>query len=243
MSPTDVNLPQALTQATQLAKLRIAQRCQSDLFFLCKYVLGYSLMTDNTHGELCAYAESIIRTAPTDPHRPPNSYLPDGTQRDVVSHSTDTPTKNFSSGLEKTGELDVHTQKEGAPIESHLSQPAIPGTETELDVQEPPSDEVQRISDRVYDKHDTRLNQMLLLMPRGTFKSSVVTIGLSLQKILNDADVRILIDSETFAKAKAFLAEIKGHLEGNEAFREVYYTLYSSYPDSKKRDQLWRTLS
>src|SRR5579859_5114929 len=60
---------------------------------------------------------------------------------------------------------------------------------------------------------------LLLLMPRGTFKSSVVTIGFALQYILHDPNVRILIDSETFSKAKAFLAEIKGHLEGNEEYR------------------------
>lgn len=57
--------------------------------------------------------------------------------------------------------------------------------------------------------------------------------------ILNDPDVRILIDSETFAKAKAFMAEIKGHLEGNIMFREIFKTLYNVYPDAKKRDDLW----
>src|SRR6266478_4213092 len=34
-------------------------------------------------------------------------------------------------------------------------------------------------------------NNLLLLMPRGTFKSSVITIGFSLQFILNDPDCRI----------------------------------------------------
>ncbi len=36
-----------------------------------------------------------------------------------------------------------------------------------------------------------------------------------------------------------FLAEIKGHLEGNEQFREIYHTLYASYPDDLKRDNIW----
>jgi len=81
---------------------------------------------------------------------------------------------------------------------------------------------------------------LLLLMPRGTFKSSVVTIGFCLQYILHDPNIRILIDSETFSKSKAFLSEIKGHLEGNPQYREVFKTIHGMYPDQgKKKDMLW----
>lgn len=81
---------------------------------------------------------------------------------------------------------------------------------------------------------------LLLLMPRGTFKSSVVTIGYSLQAILHDPNMRILLDSETFSKSKAFLAEIKGHLEANPEYREVFKTIHGMYPDGgKKKDLLW----
>lgn len=84
-------------------------------------------------------------------------------------------------------------------------------------------------------------NNLLLLMPRGTFKSSVITIGFSLQFILNDPDCRILIDSETYGKAKAFLMEIKGHLEMNEKYREVFKAIHGMYPNETKRKQelLW----
>lgn len=89
---------------------------------------------------------------------------------------------------------------------------------------------------------DPRKNLLLLLMPRGTFKSSVVTIGFTLQYFLNEPDARILIDSETFGKSKAFLREIIGHLTGNEQYRDVFRAIHGVYPDGTgKRDKnlLW----
>lgn len=87
---------------------------------------------------------------------------------------------------------------------------------------------------------DPRKNLLLLLMPRGTFKSSVVTIGFTLQFILNEPNARILIDSETFGKSKAFLREIIDHLMNNEAYREVFKAIHGMYPWSKKSDmKLW----
>src|ERR1035437_1085291 len=86
-------------------------------------------------------------------------------------------------------------------------------------------------------EHNTNL---LLLMPRGTFKSSVVTIGFALQAVLHDPNVRILIDSETFSKAKAFLTEIKGHLEGNEEYRAIFKAVHGMYPnEGRKKELLW----
>lgn len=87
---------------------------------------------------------------------------------------------------------------------------------------------------------DPRKNLLLLLMPRGTFKSSVVTIGFTLQYILNELDCRILLDSEVFGKSKAFLREIMEHLINNEIYREVFKTVHGMYPFTKKSDmKLW----
>lgn len=87
---------------------------------------------------------------------------------------------------------------------------------------------------------DPRKNLLLLLMPRGTFKSSVVTIGFALQFILNEPDCRILLDSETFSKSKAFLREIMGHLTSNEKYREVFKAIHGMYPFEKKSSmELW----
>jgi predicted phage terminase large subunit-like protein len=83
-------------------------------------------------------------------------------------------------------------------------------------------------------------NQLLLLLPRGTFKTSVVTISYTLQNFLHDPNIRILLDSETYAKSKAFLAEIKGHLESNEEYREIFKTIHGMFPnEGRKRELLW----
>ncbi len=83
---------------------------------------------------------------------------------------------------------------------------------------------------------DPTKNLLLLLMPRGTFKSSVVTIGLTLQHCLNEPNGRILIDSETYSKSKNFLAEIKGHLEDNEKYRAVFKAIHGVFPDDNRKN-------
>lgn len=86
------------------------------------------------------------------------------------------------------------------------------------------------------DQFNPDRNKLLILMPRGTFKSSIVTIGFTLQYFLNDPDARILIDSETYSKSKNFLAEIKGVLEGNVKYREIFKQIHRCYPDDTKKN-------
>ncbi len=59
-------------------------------------------------------------------------------------------------------------------------------------------------------------SKKLVLLPRGTFKTTIGTIGRSIQKIIQNPNIRILIFSETFGQSKKFLSEIKQQLEGNE---------------------------
>ena len=68
----------------------------------------------------------------------------------------------------------------------------------------------------------------LMLMPRGSFKSSAVTIGYPLWKIVQNKNLRILIDSETYDKSKSFLSAIKQHMESNEKFRDIFGALDQS---------------
>ena len=166
----DSDLSVAITQAENLAKLKIAERAKTDLFYLAKNILGYDLMEEATHQIMCDY------TLPT--------FRPDLAPKEIP------------------------------PLQS--------------------TDE-----NNVIDQYDPKRNFVLYLLPRGTFKSSVITIAHTIQRSLNDPDARILIDSETFSKSKAFLAEIKGHYEGNDKLREIYKTLFGMFPDAKKKTEIW----
>lgn len=59
----------------------------------------------------------------------------------------------------------------------------------------------------------------LILFPRGHFKTTVVTEGYSIQRIMENPEIRILIANATLENAKGFLRKIRGHFEGNEMFR------------------------
>lgn len=52
----------------------------------------------------------------------------------------------------------------------------------------------------------------LIVMPRGTFKSSIGVVAYSIWLLLRNPDLRILIDSEKYENSKNFIREIKGKL-------------------------------
>lgn len=52
----------------------------------------------------------------------------------------------------------------------------------------------------------------LILMPRGTFKSSLCSVAYPIFRLINDPNERILIDSELYTNSKNLLREIKLHL-------------------------------
>lgn len=63
--------------------------------------------------------------------------------------------------------------------------------------------------------------RQLHLWPRGTFKSSAITIGYTLYKLAQDANLRVLIANVTLQGAKSFMREIKGHYERNDKLKEI----------------------
>lgn len=67
--------------------------------------------------------------------------------------------------------------------------------------------------------------QKLLLVPRGHLKSTLVTIGKTIQWICEDPSVRILIANATYPMAIAFLNVIKRHLQTNPKLIELYGNL------------------
>ena len=54
----------------------------------------------------------------------------------------------------------------------------------------------------------------LIMMPRYTFKSCIITQGGTLWDALAEPNVRVLIYSDAAGKAQAFLQGIKNHVEG-----------------------------
>lgn len=65
----------------------------------------------------------------------------------------------------------------------------------------------------------------LSLLPRGSLKSSIGTIGHPLQLVVQNPNIRILIASENFTTSTKYLAEIKGHIEKNDEFIKLYGNL------------------
>lgn len=99
----------------------------------------------------------------------------------------------------------------------------------------------------IEDKINMMVNKILSLMPRGTLKSTVITIAFSIQFNLNFPNGRVLIGSETFSKAKAFLGEIKDHYEKNKKLRRIYGTIYKNddgspmTPNQNEKFDTWST--
>lgn len=61
-----------------------------------------------------------------------------------------------------------------------------------------------------------------LLLPRDHLKTSMVTIGKSIQFILNDINVRILIANQIWDFSRKILSEIKGHLEDKSDLPQLF---------------------
>lgn len=71
-----------------------------------------------------------------------------------------------------------------------------------------------------HDRNSSRIK--LTLMPRGHLKTSVITIGGTIKRVVNDPNIRILLRNETGRNAERFLGMIKAHAESNKVFRALY---------------------
>lgn len=56
----------------------------------------------------------------------------------------------------------------------------------------------------------------LILIPRGHLKSSIVTVGWSIQQLLLNPDTRILLRNAVWDQARRFLWQIQGYLEDSD---------------------------
>ena len=76
---------------------------------------------------------------------------------------------------------------------------------------------------RVNSGHDgTRHSLNLILQPRETFKTTFFVITKTIQLLINNPQLSILIMTEQYGNGCDILKEIKRHLEGNEKLRYLY---------------------
>lgn len=68
---------------------------------------------------------------------------------------------------------------------------------------------------------ESEASRKILVMPRGTFKSSLGSVAYPIWRLLRDPDLTILLDSELYSNSKNFIREIKGHLQGGR-IRELF---------------------
>lgn len=62
----------------------------------------------------------------------------------------------------------------------------------------------------------------LFLAPRDHLKTSMLTIGGNMQKVIQNSENRILLANESGTNAGRFLRSIRQHAEGNRVFRALY---------------------
>ena len=76
----------------------------------------------------------------------------------------------------------------------------------------------------------------LILIPRGHLKSTVVTVGYTLQQIAKNPKIRVLIGNATDPLARSFLSQIKDHLAKNASFINMYGNFATAAPKWSARE-------
>ena len=76
--------------------------------------------------------------------------------------------------------------------------------------------------DRYTDYGEPVKNWKLILMPRGTFKSTLALEAFIIQQIILNPNIRILITTENFSNSKFYLGKIKKQFESNELLKSLY---------------------
>lgn len=81
-------------------------------------------------------------------------------------------------------------------------------------------------------------NQKLVLLPRGSFKSSVANVAFSLWNIVKNKNIRILMVTGSFTNATKYLGQIKDHIEKNNLLKTLYGDLKPKNIGKWKRDDI-----
>lgn len=62
---------------------------------------------------------------------------------------------------------------------------------------------------------DDAIKKKLVVMPRGSLKSSICSVGYPIWRLLNNPNLRIMIDSSLYTNSRNFIKEIRGHFESS----------------------------
>jgi predicted phage terminase large subunit-like protein len=136
--------------------------------------------------------------------------------------------------VEKVAEMtNVVTQAKKEYYSSHFY-------EFNRDILAPDSDLYEPLHRRVCDfvMENIDKKKILLLLPRGSFKSSVITVGYSLYRIVQDPSDRILIGNATYPVACQFLSQIKNHLQRNDNLKDTFGDM-SANADQWREDRIF----
>lgn len=63
---------------------------------------------------------------------------------------------------------------------------------------------------------ESKSRRKLITVPRGTFKSTLCSVVYPIFSLIQDPNLRILIDSELMTNSQTFLVEINGHLQSEK---------------------------
>lgn len=94
----------------------------------------------------------------------------------------------------------------------------------------------RKVCDFVINNVDKK--KILILLPRGSFKSTLVTVGYSLYRIVQNPNDRILIANATYPMATQFLGQIKNHLQRNEDLKQIFGD-FSTDADQWREDKIF----
>jgi len=81
---------------------------------------------------------------------------------------------------------------------------------------------------------DPLLSRKILIMPRGTLKTTLATKAESVRLIVNDPDIRIFLGANTAENAQGMLAEVQTHFEQNQRLQKLFHYCVPSSAQRKK---------
>jgi hypothetical protein len=78
------------------------------------------------------------------------------------------------------------------------------------------------LHDELAKELDSKSNHKLFLIPRGHLKSSIITVGWTIQQVLRNPNIRILITNAVWDLARNFLREIQGLLQDKSLLAAIF---------------------